>query len=99
MTASDPVSLSSVSERAWRNVETGSATLGTGDDLGAILADAEQLQSALESLFRNAVEHGSTSPRSEPHEDAVEHGGRDAEVRVGRSDGGFYVEDAPDADA
>ncbi|USZ69792.1 PAS domain S-box protein (plasmid) [Halorussus salilacus] len=77
VTDPDAIGLSSVSERAWQTVETGDATLRTDGDLGEILADAEQLQSALESLFRNSVEHG----------------GDGVEVRVGRLDGGFYVED------
>ena len=37
-------------------------------------ADPGRLTRALENLFRNAVEHGSTSPRSPAREDSVEHG-------------------------
>jgi len=68
------------------------------DDLGWITGDEGRLQQLFENLFRNAVEHGSTSPpSSSTREDAVEHA-VDADrvtVRVGRlTDGaGFYVED------
>ena len=38
------------------------------------------------------MEHGSASPRSQAHEDAVEHGGADVTVRVGTlTDGGGAV--------
>ena len=42
--------------------------------LGGIEADPDRLQRLLGNLFRNAVEHGSTSPPSQAQEDAVEHG-------------------------
>jgi signal transduction histidine kinase len=42
-----------------------------------VAADASMLQQALENLFANAVEHG----------------GNDVTVRVGTTDGGFYVRD------
>ncbi|WP_135828351.1 PAS domain-containing sensor histidine kinase [Halorussus halobius] len=81
---SEPVSLSSVSRDAWRNVESRNATLDVAEDAGAVVADDEQLQTALENLFRNTVEHG----------------GEDVTVRVGRLDdaesdsrAGFFVAD------
>jgi signal transduction histidine kinase len=74
-----------------------------------VTADPSQVTRLFENLFRNAVEHGSTSPRSQTHEDAVEHGSTssqpkadnavergngDVDVRVGRlADAGFYVAD------
>jgi PAS domain S-box-containing protein len=42
-----------------------------------VVADRGQLQQLLENLFKNAVDHGGPTPT----------------VRVGRLDGGFYVED------
>ena len=36
--------------------------------------DPGRLRQLFENLFRNAVEHGSTSPPSDAREDAVEHG-------------------------
>jgi signal transduction histidine kinase len=62
---------------AWAPVATPAATLsvdlGDRDDL-VIRADRDALYRLFENLLSNAVEHGSTSPRSETREDAVEHG-------------------------
>jgi signal transduction histidine kinase len=88
----EPVDLAALSERAWETVETGDATLELETD-GRVVADANRLRQVLENLFRNAVEHGSTSPHSSSHEDAVEHGPKGVAVRVGDLPGGFYVED------
>ena len=77
VTEPTPVSLATVSESAWRNVETSDATLRVAEDAGSILADEQQLQSALENLFRNSVKYG----------------GDEVELRVGALEGGFYVED------
>jgi signal transduction histidine kinase len=59
---------------------------------GRIRADPSRLRQLFENLFRNAVEHSSTSPPSQAQEDAP---GRDEEltVTVGRLEDGFYVED------
>lgn len=85
---SEEVSLDAVAEAAWSTVDTGAATLVLEDDLPTIEADADLLQQAFENLFRNSVEHGSTSSR--PEADAVEHGrdvmehdGHDVTVTVG----------------
>jgi PAS domain S-box-containing protein len=66
------VDLSSLVSRCWQGVETGGADLRIEDDL-AIRADPDRLQHVFENLFRNSVEHGSTSSRTES-DDAVEHG-------------------------
>ncbi|MBB6646465.1 hybrid sensor histidine kinase/response regulator [Halobellus ruber] len=110
----ESVSLGRLAEESWRNADTGGAVLDVVDD-PTIHADPQRLRSILENLFRNAVEHGSTSNRTES-DDAVERGstssrtqsddavGRagDVAVRVGATDGGFYVEDdgpgIPEAD-
>jgi signal transduction histidine kinase len=102
------VELSGVATAAWEVVDTGDAELAVeyGPELNA---DRTKLQEALENLFRNAVEHGSTTPRSQARGDAVEHGTGDRPglvsgdapgddgltVRVGvREDGdGVYVAD------
>jgi len=67
------VSLSSVAEESWLAVDTDAASLEVESDLG-FRADPDRLRRVFENLFRNAVEHGSTSPRSERREDAGEHG-------------------------
>jgi len=68
------VDLENAVRDAWTNVETGTATLCVESDLGAITADKSRLEELFENLFRNAVEHGSTSPPSRTQGDAVEHG-------------------------
>ncbi|MFW6382851.1 MAG: histidine kinase N-terminal 7TM domain-containing protein [Haloferacaceae archaeon] len=95
------VDLGSVAERAWETVDTGDASLRVTES-ARIRADGDRLSRLLENLFRNAVEHGSTSPRSQAHENAVEHGHEPdpdspLQVEVGLVDSGrtagFYVAD------
>jgi len=57
----EPVELADAVEASWRNVETAAATL-VGDADGTIQADPSRLKQLFENLFRNAVEHSSTSP-------------------------------------
>jgi len=69
-----PVSIPDVARRAWETVDTAGADLVVETD-ATVDADESRVRELLENLFRNAVEHGSTSPRSSStHEDAVEHG-------------------------
>jgi len=97
----EPTSLETAARRAWALVDERGATLDVTADL-ALRADPERLIRALENLFRNSVEHGSTGNRAEP-DDAVEHGStidgapaESLEVRVGALPGGegFYVADS-----
>jgi PAS domain S-box-containing protein len=96
----DDVSLSSVAECAWQSVDSDDATLDSWVTL-TLTADEERLQELLENLFRNAVEHGSTSsrtqsddavehgstnPDSQARQDTVKHGGDNVTVTVGRLD-------------
>ena len=106
--ALEDVRLDDLCEDCWRTVETTEATLRV-EATGEIRADPDRLKQLLENLFRNAVEHGSTSSRpeaddtgsenaSEPSvadapEDAVEHGGETVEITVGDLENGFYVAD------
>jgi PAS domain S-box-containing protein len=87
----DPVDLAALAESSWRTVDTHDAQLVVETDL-TVRADERRLTRLFENLFRNSVEHGSTSSRPEA-DDAVEHGRTDLTVTVGRIDGGFYVAD------
>ena len=69
----ETVALSTVVGDARSVVETDRATIELVDDC-TVDADPDRLQQLLENLFRNAVEHGSTSPDSQARQDAVEHG-------------------------
>jgi signal transduction histidine kinase len=96
----EPVDLRAIAEDCWRSVESGEAALVVETDL-TLRADRTRLARLLENLFRNSVEHGSTSPRSQAPDDSVEHSstgsrppvGDNLTVRVGALDGGFYVAD------
>jgi signal transduction histidine kinase len=75
----EPIDLGAVAAEAWQYVDTGGATFRVADDVPVVAGDAGHLTQLFENLFRNAVEHG----------------GVDVTVTVGRlADGaGFYVED------
>ncbi|QSX00075.1 PAS domain-containing sensor histidine kinase [Haloterrigena alkaliphila] len=70
----EPVALADLARECWAAVETGDATLEVDVDR-TVSGDRSRLAQVFENLFRNSVEHGSTS-HSEPDgsEDAVEHG-------------------------
>jgi signal transduction histidine kinase len=70
----EPVSLDALARDAWETTDTGDASLGVDCDGVRLSADASRLRSCFENLFRNAVEHGSTSPASQAQQDAAEHG-------------------------
>jgi signal transduction histidine kinase len=65
------VSLDRAVETSWANVSTGSASVAVVDDV-AIRADVSLVSHLFENLFRNAVDHSSTSPDSQARQDAVE---------------------------
>ncbi|WP_440770606.1 sensor histidine kinase [Natronorubrum sp. DTA28] len=56
----EPISLETITGTAWDQLETGSHELVVETDAVA-RADQGRLQAVFENLFRNAVEHGSTS--------------------------------------
>ncbi|SEH62667.1 Signal transduction histidine kinase [Halopenitus malekzadehii] len=66
------VDLGALAADCWQTVPTNDAMLSVGAER-TVQADRRRLQQLLENLFRNAVEHGSTSPPSKTREDAVEH--------------------------
>jgi PAS domain S-box-containing protein len=86
-----PVELDDLSKLCWENVATADASI-TVDLDQTILADQSRLRQLLENLFRNAVEHGSTSSQTNA-DDAVEHGSGDVNITVGTLEDGFYVAD------
>ena len=67
------VAIEAVARAAWATVDTGTATLSITDDSPTLTADPDRLQRLFENLFRNSVEHGSTSNRPQA-DDSVEHG-------------------------
>jgi PAS domain S-box-containing protein len=101
----EPVSLARVATNAWEQINADEATLEVDTDR-EIAATESRLQQLFENLFRNSVEHGSTSSRPQAR-NSVEHGSTGEQqaddggdpattvVRVGDlADGsGFYVED------
>jgi PAS domain S-box-containing protein len=85
----EPVSLESAATEAWTCIDAPDAELSVQDI--AVDADPDRLRELLANLFRNSVEHGSTSSRTQsgdsegseiPREtgeagDSVEHGSTD----------------------
>lgn len=99
------VSLERIAEAAWTNTQTFEAELTV--EQYSIYADPIRTQQLFENLFRNCVEHGSTSSRPQA-DDAIEHAGVDIDVHVGGISGistatrvdtetelanGFYISD------
>jgi PAS domain S-box-containing protein len=89
---SSPLTLADVTRDAWAEIDAPDATLEVEADI-VMRADETYVRHMFRNLFENAVEHGSTSPRSQAHEDATQHGGADVTVRVGELPTGFYVAD------
>jgi signal transduction histidine kinase len=104
----EPVRLPRLVRRTWSSVGDTSSRLVVGD-VDTVVGDERRLERLFENLFRNAVEHGSTSPDSQArqdavehgstspgsqaHQDAVEHGDPGVTVRVGPTEEGFFVAD------
>ncbi|MFB6178385.1 MAG: histidine kinase N-terminal 7TM domain-containing protein, partial [Halorientalis sp.] len=87
----EQVDLTAVCEDAWSNVETRAASL-TVDTDRSIAGDRNRLLQVFENLYRNAVEHGSSSDRTQS-EDAIDHWHEGVHIRVGEIEDGFFVED------
>lgn len=96
--STERLDLEAVAREAWSHVDTGEATLELEGKPGSLEADPTRLGQLLENLFRNAVEHGSTS-RSEPvgSEDAVEHGAETVTVEW-TAEGFAVADDGPGID-
>ncbi|MFD1563279.1 PAS domain-containing sensor histidine kinase [Haloarchaeobius amylolyticus] len=67
----DELAFGDVVTSCWDTVATGNASLQVASD-GRFYADSSRIRNLFENLFRNAVEHGSTSPPSQARQDAVE---------------------------
>nr|WP_245724224.1 HAMP domain-containing sensor histidine kinase [Natronorubrum texcoconense] len=91
----ESVDLAETARRAWQITGEDRGQLAEMADLGTIEADRSLVGQLFENAFRNAVEHGSTSPHSQAREDAVEHGAQDVTVQVGllEEKNGFYIAD------
>ena len=101
------VDLGAVASDVWSELETVTATLIVEEGTGAIHGEEDRILQLFEELFRNCVEHGSTSSRPQADDcvehastgsrsqtgDAIEHAGPDVTVRVGPLENGFYIED------
>ncbi|WP_336330555.1 histidine kinase N-terminal 7TM domain-containing protein [Haloarcula sp. CGMCC 1.2071] len=83
--------LSALAKAAWGHVDTGEATLRIDGDR-VIVGDRDQLLQLFENVFRNSVEHGSTSSRTES-DDSVGHGGAGVTIRVDATPDGFTISD------
>ena len=77
ITESTEIDVGMVAAEAWGDVDTHEATLGIDEDIPVVSGDDGRLIQLFENCFRNAVEHG----------------GNDVTVTVGRlpDDDGFYV--------
>ena len=78
-----PVSLPTLAADCWPSVAGPTATLAVETD-ATVVADEHQLRRLLENLFRNSVEHGSVSSRTES-DDSVEHGSTGSRTESGDS--------------
>ncbi|WP_267641003.1 ATP-binding protein [Haloarchaeobius amylolyticus] len=88
------VELAAVAEDAWQSIDAPDATLVVEADDVTLECDPERLRTLFENLFRNSVEHGSTSEQTaENPGDSVEDGGSGVTIRVGVEDGLFFVAD------
>jgi len=83
----EAVALADLAGTCWRTVATAGATLEVGTDR-TVRADPDRLRQLLANLFRNAVEHGSTSSDSDARGE-----GEGVRVTVGDLERGFYVAD------
>jgi len=87
----EDVDLAATCEECLETVDTTDAE-AVVEASGAIRADPGRLKQLLENLFRNAVEHGSTSSRPAA-DDAADRGPGGVKITVGDLPNGFYVED------
>ncbi|AZH25448.1 ATP-binding response regulator [Haloplanus aerogenes] len=94
--ATEAVDIGEIARSAWRSVEAPASDLHV-DVSGTVTADTSRLTQLFENLFRNSVEHGSTTPRSNARGDSVEHGSTNGDtgvtIIVGPLPDGVYIAD------
>ncbi|MFB6296865.1 MAG: PAS domain S-box protein [Halobacteriales archaeon] len=78
----EDVTVADAAREAWEAVGTGGFRFEIRGDPGEVRADGSRYRQLLENLFRNAVEHGSTSDRPSP-DAAVEDGSPDSPSQGG----------------
>jgi signal transduction histidine kinase len=78
---SEPIDLRKQALQAWETAGNEAGRLVVAEDLSPIRGDRSRVSRLLENLFRNAVEHSSTSNRTQSG-DAVDHAGTDVTVRI-----------------
>jgi PAS domain S-box-containing protein len=78
------VDLDTLASQCWQTVPSSRATLQVETDV-VVRADETRLRQLLENLFRNSVEHGPTTPRSQARGDSVEHGSTNNRLQAGDS--------------
>ena len=91
------VDLGETARDAWANVDTDDATLTVTADR-QFRADRSKLLTIFENLFRNAVEHSSTSERT-PSDDAVERGSTGTRNSVSSGDAVEHSSTSPRSQA
>ena len=85
------VGLADVAREARGNIDDQALSLDV-ETSATIRADPGRLKQLFENLFRNAVEHGSTSSRADP-DPTADHDGPPVTITVGEREDGFYVAD------
>ncbi|WP_435319664.1 PAS domain S-box protein [Haloarchaeobius sp. TZWSO28] len=91
----EPVPFERIVTDAWAGCDTTGSDLILADSFPRVLADGERMRALFENLFRNSVEHGSTSNRTES-DDSVENGSTDGTgvtVTLQHHPAGFAVAD------
>jgi PAS domain S-box-containing protein len=94
LVTTDAVAIETVAEEAWETSSRGNANLSITTN-SIIEGDPSRLQRLFENLFANAIEHGTTTTRSEESNE-TEHENIDVNITVGSinsKDTGFYVAD------
>ncbi|WP_339102276.1 PAS domain S-box protein [Haloterrigena salinisoli] len=92
LTETEPVDLAAVVERADRTVD-GDLEVVSDESLPTVDGDEARLCVLFENVFRNAVEHGSTSPDSQVQQDDLERTGATVTVTVEPTPEGFAIDD------